>query len=330
MHILGIESTCDETAVAVVKDGIEVLSNVVASQADLHAEYGGVFPEEACRVHIEKIVPVCKQALLEANLTLSEIDGIAVAHGPGLVGALLIGLNFAKGLAIALEKPLIGVNHLEAHLYATWMSHKEPIPLPALGLVLSGGHTSLIKIENLGKYTSIGQTQDDAIGEAFDKVATLLDLSYPGGPAIEKLAKKGDPNAFVFKAGTVKQSPFDFSFSGIKTAVLYCTKKYSSKIPLLDKRNIAASFQKAAFADVMTKAKRAIETYKLKSVIGGGGVCQNNFLKELFSTLPLPVFWPHSDLTLDNGAMIGGLGGYLFQKSSSLDKLAAEPKLSLV
>lgn len=235
MLVLGIESTCDETGASVVEDGRRILSNVVASSADIHERFGGVFPELACRRHIDAILPVIDEALRKAAVTPKEIDLIAVAKGPGLVGALLIGMNAAKGLSIAWEKPLIGVNHVEGHLYASMMELSD-IPLPALGVVLSGGHTLLLKILDIGSYEPIGTTVDDAVGEAFDKVASLLGLPYPGGPHVERLAKTGNPKGCHFTPGNVKKNPLDFSFSGLKTAVLYTVKGQAAQ-----KEDIAAS-----------------------------------------------------------------------------------------
>jgi len=231
MLVLGIESTCDETGMAVVREGREILSNVVATQEDLHARYGGVVPEVACRRHADVLLPLLKKALC---VPLEKIDLIAVANGPGLIGALLIGVNFAQGLAFSTGKPLVGVNHIEAHLYSALME-ADP-PLPALGVVMSGGHTSLIYVEEVGKYRRIGQTQDDAIGEAFDKAAKLLGLPYPGGPHIERLAREGDPLRFPFKAGQIKGRPFDFSFSGLKTALLYLFN--IRHFPILSKKSV--------------------------------------------------------------------------------------------
>ncbi len=318
MLVLGIESTCDETAIAVVRDGKEILSNVIASQADLHAQYGGVFPEMACRRHIEMCQPVLKEALEKADVTLDQIDLIAVAHGPGLIGALLIGLNFAKGLALGADKPLVGVNHIEAHLYAAMM--QEPVPLPSLGVVISGGHTSLVQINDIGNYELIGQTQDDAIGEAFDKVARLLELPYPGGPQIEQLAKQGDPNRYPFKVGRIKGRPFDFSFSGLKTAVLYTVKGQNrdKNSPLMiseqDKCDVAASFQQAAFASLTEKILLASQKYQPHAIVLGGGVSNNQTLRaHLKQQTNCPLFWPANGLSLDNGAMIAGLGYHLFR-----------------
>lgn len=317
MLVLGIESTCDETGCAVVCDGKVILSNVVASQEDLHAAFGGVVPEMACRRHIDVIKPVGQKALTKARITLEDIDLIAVAQGPGLIGALLIGTHFAKGLALATHKPLVGVNHIEAHLYASTMD-AEPL-FPALGVVISGGHTALMYMRSISSYECIGQTQDDAIGEAFDKVAKLLHLPYPGGPPIERLAKKGNPFRFPFKAGQMKGKPFDFSFSGLKTAVLYAVrgqngnKRELSDLSEEEKRDIAASFQRAACEDLVNKSILALKEFGCRSLLLGGGVSQNRYLRSLFENkVPYPIFWPAKGLSLDNAAMIAGLGFHIF------------------
>ncbi|MCB1135098.1 MAG: tRNA (adenosine(37)-N6)-threonylcarbamoyltransferase complex transferase subunit TsaD, partial [Chlamydiia bacterium] len=316
MFVLGIESTCDETGCAVVESGRIIHSNVVSSQIDLHAAYGGVVPELACRRHIDVIIPVLDEALHNAKISLSAIDLIAVAHGPGLIGALMIGLHTAKGLALALNKPLIGVNHIEAHLYAALMDLPSDATFPLLGVVVSGGHTSLIKMHSIGSYSLIGQTVDDAVGEAFDKVAKMLGLPYPGGPAIEALAKGGDPNRFPFRAGVVKGRPFDFSYSGLKTRVLYEIKGQNSdkNAPVViqnsDIPDIAASFQAAALGDVLEKSLKACSAYGCNGTVLGGGVTNNKYLRSLFQAadLGVPIYWPAPELSLDNAAMIAGLG----------------------
>lgn len=309
MLVLGIETTCDETSCAIVKDGYEILANVVSSQIDLHKEFGGVVPELACRRHIEVINPVLLEALKQANLSLQQIDRIAVAKGPGLIGALLIGIHFAKSLAWSLKKTLVGVNHIEAHLYAAIMSHKAPPLLPALGVVLSGGHTSLVRMESIGKYKLIGETIDDAVGEAFDKAAKMLGLCYPGGPEIERCAKNGNPSRFALKAGRVKGKPLEFSFSGLKTAVLYTIRDLAGPLSNQDICDIAASFQEAAFGDIAAKMQLALRECDLKAVYLGGGVTQNKRLRKLLEEkINLPLLWPRSDLCLDNAAMIAGLG----------------------
>lgn len=336
MLVLGIESTCDETACAIVRDGKEILSNVVSSQIDLHREYGGVVPELACRRHVDIMIPVIDQALTEAGVTLNAIDLIAVAKGPGLIGALLLGLNAAKALALAENKPFIGVSHIEAHLYAAMMCQSDAIHFPCIGVVLSGGHTTLVLIKEIGVYETIGQTVDDAIGEAFDKVAKIMDLPYPGGPEIEKLAQQGNAKKWNFKSGFVKKNPLDFSFSGLKTAVLYAVKgqpKEEKPAPTLEeKQDIAASFQYAAFQDVLQKTLLAAELKGCDTLVFGGGVTNNHFLRELFSLKAphLLHIWPRGDLTMDNAAMIAGLGFHAFKNQEHGDDftLAAETSLS--
>jgi len=330
MNVLGIETTCDETAVSVVRDGQEILSNVISSQAEVHQQFGGVYPEMASRQHVDLLIPTVDEALRVAGLKREEIDLIAVAKGPGLIGPLLIGLNGAKALSLAWEIPFIGVNHVEAHLYAAMMSNQNYL-FSSLGVVISGGHTFLTRILDVGSYEQIGTTVDDAIGEAFDKVASLLDLPYPGGPEVEKLAKGGDPSRFPFKAGRVKGQPWDFSFSGLKTNVLYAIKgqngdkKGITKISEEEKRDVAASFQEVALGDVCNKAMRAAKEFDCGAIYVGGGVSQNRRLREMFdeSEAPCPIYWPSRDLCLDNGAMIAGLGFHKFKSQG--DPLDLEP-----
>jgi N6-L-threonylcarbamoyladenine synthase len=335
MLVLGIESTCDEAACSIVRDGRDILANVVSSQIDLHREYGGVVPELACRRHVDILLPVIDQALTQAKLTLQEIDLIAVAHGPGLVGALLIGLNAAKALSLALNKPFIGVNHVEAHLYAAIMSHPMDIVFPALGVVLSGGHTALVLIRAIGEYTLIGQTVDDAIGEAFDKVAKMLSLPYPGGPIIEKLAMTGDPKKYPLKAGKIKGRPLDFSFSGLKTGALYAIKGQNGTgtkfLTEKDKCDVAASFQATAFEDVVNKTLQAADQHQCSTLLFGGGVTHNQRLRQLFADKAQhhQLIWPSAGLSLDNAAMIAGLGYDCFLRRGSGDpmNLEALPRL---
>ena len=325
MIILGIESTCDETSASIVKNGKEILSLITASSADIHAEYGGVFPELACRHHIDVILPVIAEAIQKAKISKDQIDLISVANGPGLIGALLIGIQAAKGLAIAWQKPFIGINHVEAHLYAAMMDH-EPI-FPALGVVLSGGHTLLLQIQDIGNYTAIGSTVDDALGEAYDKVAKLLDLPYPGGPHVENLAYKGDPHRYSFKAGNVKKSPFDFSFSGIKTSVLYTVK--DQKLSVIDKANVAASFQEAALQDIVKKTELALQKFpETKALYLGGGVCNNQRLRTLFKEKfeRVSLHFPSKELSLDNAAMIAGLGYQKYLQNPISDSLTLEAR----
>lgn len=336
MNVLGIESTCDETACAVVVNGRTILSNVVFSQIDVHKQYGGVFPEIASRMHVDSILPVIKEALKRAQLAAHEIDLIAVANAPGLIGPLLIGLSAAKALALAWNRPLIGVNHVEAHLYASMMEQTEWL-FPAIGLVLSGGHSFLVKIDALGSYTPIGSTVDDALGEAFDKVASLLGLSYPGGPALEALAREGDASRFRFSAGKVKGREWDFSFSGIKTSVLYTLKgangkkEDSLKIPQNERAHVAAAFQECVLCDVVEKALKAAKQFDCKALYLGGGVTNNKRLRALFEEKreALPVFFPSPALSLDNGAMIAGLAYHLYQRQGCSDPLSLEPKTRL-
>ncbi|MEZ5314680.1 MAG: tRNA (adenosine(37)-N6)-threonylcarbamoyltransferase complex transferase subunit TsaD [Chlamydiales bacterium] len=331
MLVLGIETTCDETGIALVSKGHEILSNVVATQDELHSSYGGVVPEIASRRHIDVLLPLLEKALFDS---FDAIDLIAVANGPGLIGPLLIGINFAKGLAFSSNKPLVGVNHVEAHLYSALMGLSPP--LPSLGVVISGGHTLLAFIEKIGTYTLIGQTQDDAIGEAFDKVAKILGLPYPGGAHIEKLALQGDPHRFRFKAGKIKGRPFDFSFSGLKTALLYLAKGQNANqnSPLLlsekDRQDAAASFQYVAFSDLVKKICSSAKLYSCKSILVGGGVSINHCFRDLLEQKSsLPILWPSQDLCLDNGAMIAGLGYHVFLKHGQSKDMKANPGASL-
>ena len=314
--ILGIETTCDETAAAVVRNGKEILSNAVMSQADQHVQYRGVFPEYASRNHVDLILPAVEKAM--EGIDPSEIEAIAVANQPGLMGPLLMGVTAAKALALAWNKPLIGVNHIDAHLYAAMME-VEP-QFPALGVVVSGGHTHMVRIDSMTQFEVVSSTVDDAIGEAFDKVAALLDLPYPGGPEIEKLAKEGNPNAYPFKPGRVKSNPLAFSFSGLKTQVLYAVKgsnsnKYSQNIiDESEKKDIAASFQMTALSDICNKAIKGAQALGLSQIFVGGGVTNSSKLKEIFASHTSPtlsIHFPPSALTTDNGAMIAGYAHYL-------------------
>jgi N6-L-threonylcarbamoyladenine synthase len=329
MIVLGIETTCDETSFSIVKDGREILSNAITSQIDLHAEYGGVVPELSCRRHIDVLIPVLKQCLNEAHMTMDQIDLIAVAYGPGLIGALLIGVTTAKTLALSLGRPFIGVNHVEAHLYAALMAQDQMPAFPCLGVVLSGGHTAIVLMNNIGDYTLLGETVDDAIGEAFDKVAKQLCLPYPGGPQIEALALKGDPHRFPFKPGKVKEKPLHFSFSGLKTAVLYTLQgQKTPPLPLTEKnkQDIAASFQHAAITDVVEKAILAAQTYGCRTIVFGGGVTNNRQLrKHVAEKAPwLTALWPPLGLSLDNAAMIAGLGYHRYLQRSQGDAMTLE------
>ena len=311
IRILAIETSCDETAAAVVADGRRILSNVVASQVELHAQYGGIFPEVASRAHIEAIVPVIGQTMREAHLGFDDLDAVAVTYGPGLAGSLLVGVNGAKGLALGRNLPLVGVNHLEAHIYAHWLevesegSASEELEFPLLALIVSGGHTELILMRDHGQYEYLGGTLDDAAGEAFDKVGRLLGLAYPGGPEIQKTAREGNPSAFNFPRAWLEDS-YDFSFSGLKTAVLRETQKYSDPPQGRQLANLAASFQ-AAVVDVLSaKSARAAEEFKVTAVLLCGGVSANRSLRATTAErVGVPVHYSPSILCTDNAAMVG-------------------------
>lgn len=318
MLSLGIETSCDETAASVVKDGEVVLSSVIASSLKLHQKHKGIIPEIASRAHIEYISLVTAQALAKAGKSIKDIGAVCVTSGPGLLGSLLVGISFAKALCYCLKKPLIGVNHLEAHLYASFLSaHKRP-HLPFIGLVVSGGHTSLFVVRQGFIFNPIGRTVDDAAGEAFDKVAKILDLGYPGGPVIERIAKRGNPYALKFSCKGSED--LGFSFSGIKTAVLYTTKDERRKTKDED---IAASFQKAVVDALTEKSFRACERNKIKTLVIGGGVAANTYLRNRFEDEArlrrMKVFFPSLSLSLDNAAMIAGLGYRLYKRGERSD-----------
>lgn len=329
-RILAIETSCDETAAAVVENGRTILSNVIASQVELHAQYGGVFPEVASRRHIEVIHTVVKQALEEAHLGLDDVDCIAVTRGPGLVGSLLVGVNMAKGLALARHKPLLGINHIEGHIYSLWLSEEsESFTFPILTLVVSGGHTELYLMTDHGRYKHLGGTLDDAAGEAFDKVGRLLGLPFPGGPAIDKVARSGNPHAYKFPRG-VMDDGFNFSFSGLKTAVMRQTQQGHQ--PSLLVNDLAASFQAAVVEALVTKTERAAQAYDVTAVHLAGGVSANSALRQTMKdTLPMPVRYPKPILCTDNAAMIGAAAHWRFinGKFDALD-LDVIPSLQLV
>lgn len=333
MYTLGIETSCDETAVAVVKDNDQILSNIIATQEDLHKIYGGVFPELASRRHLEVILPLVDKALQEAGITSKDVDLIAATRGPGLIGSLLVGINTAKALSAAWNKPFIGVNHVHAHIYASIMSSIDKVLFPSLGVVLSGGHTCIFKLDSLDSYTLLSTTVDDAIGEAFDKVAKLLELPYPGGPKVEQLARKGDPKAFSLKAGYVKSNPLYFSFSGLKTNVLYALKgqnasqEKSIKISDQQKCNLAASFQTVAINDIVNKTLKIADIHNIKGIYFGGGVIQNQALRSVFEKKSsYQLYWPGPDLSLDNAAMIAGLGALMYRARKKGDCLSLKPE----
>ncbi|MDH3752446.1 MAG: tRNA (adenosine(37)-N6)-threonylcarbamoyltransferase complex transferase subunit TsaD [Acidimicrobiia bacterium] len=325
---LGIETSCDETAAAVLVDGNTILSSVVSSQVDLHARFGGVVPEIASRAHVELIVPVVADALVEAGVEGKDIDLVAATSGPGLIGALLVGLSAAKALSLVWDVPFIGVNHLEAHLYASFLEEPD-LELPLVVLLVSGGHTMLILMEDHGQYRVLGRTLDDAAGEAFDKVARFLGLGYPGGPAIDLLAMEGDPAAVDFPRA-MRRDGLDFSFSGLKTAVV----NHVRANPESDPADIAASFQEAVVDVLLTKAQRAIEQEDARGLCLAGGVAANSSLRERALDLSMAgghqAFLPSRSMCTDNAAMVAAAGWRRFQASgpSPLD-LGTDPSLSI-
>ena len=313
IKILAIESSCDETAAAVVVNGQEVRSNVISSQIALHTLYGGVVPEIASRKHIEKINQVITQALEDADTTLEEIDAIGVTYGPGLVGALLVGVAEAKAIAYAAKKPLVGVHHIEGHICANYIENKELEP-PFLCLVASGGHTHLVKVADYGKYEIIGRTRDDAAGEAFDKVARAIGLGYPGGPKIEKKAKEGNDKAIVFPKAKVAENPYDFSFSGLKSAVLNYINGCKMKQQEINEADIAASFQKAVIDVLVEHAVHAANEYRIDKFAIAGGVASNQTLREAMEKAckerGIQFYHPSPIFCTDNAAMIGSAAYY--------------------
>lgn len=331
--ILAIESSCDETASAVVKNGREVLSNVISSQIALHTLYGGVVPEIASRKHIEKINEVIQEALDQAGVKLSEIDAIGVTYGPGLVGALLVGVAEAKAISYAAGIPLVGVHHIEGHISANYIACKELEP-PFICLVVSGGHTHLVVVRDYGKYEIIGKTRDDAAGEAFDKVARAIGLGYPGGPKIDRLAKEGNPDAIHFPRAKVEDAPYDFSFSGVKSAVLnYLNGCHMKGEPVVE-ADVAASFQKAVCDVLVEHAVQAVKDYGIPKLALAGGVASNSALREAMKAAcekeGVSFYYPSPILCTDNAAMIGAAAYYEYINGirSGLD-LNAVPNLRL-
>ena len=321
--IMGIETSCDETAAAIVEDGKKIISNIVASQISIHQKYGGVVPEIASRKHMEYIIPVIDKALDESGKKITDLSAIAVTYGPGLIGSLLVGLSVAKAMAYAKNIPLIGINHIEAHIYANFLEHNEIKP-PFVCLIVSGGHTSLLYIKCFGEYKLLGQTKDDAAGEVFDKIAKALNLGYPGGPITEKLAKEGDSSSIQFPRPILNDGSDDFSFSGLKTAVIYHIKelkKENKNIPVSD---ILASFQQAVTDVLAKKTIKAALKLKTKQIVLAGGVAANCSLrreiKEKANLLNIKVFYPSISLCTDNAAMVASAGYYKFKenKKSSL------------
>ena len=353
MKILGIETSCDETAAAIVEDGRRLLSNVVLSSMDLQTEYGGVVPEIAARSHIEAIMPVIKQALTQAACTWDDIDGVAVTYGAGLGGSLLIGVLTARTLAIVKQKPLYACNHVESHIYANFLTETSlpgytlpasPPKFPMLGVIVSGNHSQLVLWRGHFDYTLLGQTHDDAIGEAFDKVAKILGLPYPGGPSIAKKALEGDPFAYTFPKARLEKK-YDFSFSGVKTAVLRAAQaeigedhtfpsfKLSERLSEAQKANIAASFQRIAVETMIDKTVIACNEFRPKSVVIGGGVAASSELRrQLAARLPFPIEYTDPRLCTDNGAMVATLGSFkakLKQKPANPNTLDIGPNLSM-
>lgn len=313
IKILAIESSCDETAAAVVKNGREVLSNVISSQIDLHTLYGGVVPEIASRKHIENINFVIEKALNEANCTLDDIDAVGVTYGPGLVGALLVGVAEAKAICYAKKIPLVGVHHIEGHICANYVQNKELEP-PFVCLVVSGGHTHLVVVEEYGKYKILGKTRDDAAGEAFDKVARAIGLGYPGGPKIDKVAREGNPHAFEFPRAKITDSVYDFSFSGLKSAVLNQINGAKMRGEEVNQADIAASFQQSVVESLLTRAMHAIEETGMKKLAIAGGVASNTAIRKAFESeckkREIEFYRPSPILCTDNAVMIGSAAYY--------------------
>lgn len=323
---LGIESSCDETSVAIVKNGREVLTNIINTQIEIHKQFGGVVPEIASRKHIENISDVTKEALKQSGLKFEDIDVVACTYGPGLVGALLVGVGYAKALSYALNKPLVGVNHIEGHIAANYITFPDLKP-PFLCLVVSGGHTHLVYIEDYTKFEILGRTRDDAIGEAYDKVARVIGLEYPGGPKIDKLAKEGSPN---IKLPETYFDNLDFSFSGIKTAVL----NLHHKDPEINKADLCASFEKATTDMLITNTRKAIKQYNINKIALAGGVSANSYIRSCFTNLGqelnIDVYYPELKLCTDNAAMIASAGYYDFMAGKRSDlTLNAVPNLKI-
>lgn len=333
IYTMGIESSCDETSIAIVKNGREVLTNVISSQIKIHQKFGGVVPEIASRKHIVNILPVLDTALAEAKLQLQDIDQIAVTYGPGLVGALLVGVSAAKALAFALDKPLIGVNHLEGHIFANLLQFPQLEP-PFMALVVSGGHTSLVYVEEYNKFSLMGQTRDDAAGEAFDKIARVMGLPYPGGPQIDKLAREGNPEAIDFPQALNQKGNFEFSFSGLKSAVLNYINSMNLKKLDYNKADVAASFQKSVVDILVHKALDACQEKKMTKLVLAGGVAANSSLEgrlqEETSKHCIEFYYPSNILCTDNAAMIACRGYYQSLINDYADaKLNAVPGLTL-
>ncbi|MEG2288695.1 MAG: tRNA (adenosine(37)-N6)-threonylcarbamoyltransferase complex transferase subunit TsaD [Clostridium sp.] len=331
--ILAIESSCDETAASVVVNGREVLSNVIASQIDIHKKFGGVVPEVASRMHIEAIAAVVEEALREAGMTFKDIDAVGVTYGPGLVGALLVGLQYAKSLAYGLNIPLIGVNHIEGHISANFIQYKELEP-PFITLVVSGGHTFIVHMKDYGSFDVLGQTRDDAAGEAYDKVARAIGLGYPGGPKIDKIAKEGNEDAIKFPRANFHDKTLDFSFSGVKSAVLNYLNSLQMKGESYNKADVAASFQKAVVDVLIDNSMKACKESKVDKIAISGGVASNSYLREKLTARGekegIKVLFPAHILCTDNAAMIGSAAYYEYKAGRVADlTLNAVPNLKL-
>lgn len=332
MIILGIESSCDETAAAVLKTNgriFDLRSNVVSSQIEIHKKYGGVVPEVAARNHIVNIIPVIDQALAVAGVSPKKIDRLAVTAGPGLITSLMVGLQTAKTLALAWQKPIVPINHMKAHLYANWLENKK-IKYPAICLIVSGGHTELVYLKSAFDFKKIGQTVDDAAGEAFDKVAQLLDIGYPGGPAVSKLAKAGNANTFKLARPMINSNDYNFSFSGLKTSVLYTAQKIKSKDKKF-KADMCASFEQAAVEVLTKKTIKAAQDFKVKTIMLSGGVSANYRLRQVMAELAnknnFDFSMPRFDFCTDNAAMVA-VAGY-FGKPLAIEKIKVDPNLSI-
>jgi N6-L-threonylcarbamoyladenine synthase len=333
VRVLGIETSCDETAVAVVEDGVAIRSNLLSSQHDIHGRYGGVVPELASRAHVERLNPLMEDALREAGMAWKDVDAVAVTRGPGLVGALLVGLATAKTVALALDVPLVAVNHLEGHIYANVLEHRPP-QLPYVCLLVSGGHTMLVHVTEEHRYRILGQTVDDAAGEAFDKVARFLGLGYPGGPVLDRLARKGNPNAIPFPRAMAHSGDYDFSLSGLKTAVIRHVRSERDAGRDVPVEDLAASFQEAVVDVQVQKTLAAAEETGASTIVLGGGVVANSRLRERMAAEAgargLRLLHPSPELCTDNGAMIASAGHFRLARGerASLD-VTAEPGLTL-
>lgn len=340
MRILGIETSCDETSGAVVEDGRRILSNIVASQDEVHAPYGGVVPELASRQHLRKIGPVVDRALADASLTLNDIDAVAVTQGPGLIGSLLVGVSFGKSIAYARGVPLVAVDHLEGHIRAVYIESEQPIPHPAISLVVSGGHTSLFLMREESQYELIGKTRDDAAGEAYDKVAKRLSLGYPGGPIVDRLARLGDPKAFGFSLPRFSDGSQDFSFSGLKSAVLRAIRERAIE-PLgpgedpetrQDICDVAASFQRTVVRALTERTEGAVRRHRARAMLVSGGVAANRELRESFDALgrelSIPAIFPSIKMSTDNAAMIAA-AGYLKLRRNEISDLGLNANVEL-